>query len=292
MSDQYITIHQDSDPFSRVPKSLLSDTRLSWKAKGVLAYLIGKTPDWKVRITDVVNQSTDGRDSVRSAIDELKQAGYAKSECVKSETGQVDEWKLHVSDRPIFANVSPETGFPDLAEPEVEKPTLSKNEVLPRMIIEDIRGVKFQKPELAEVIAYGKEIGLPESECARAVNRWESVGWMVGKNKMKSWKAALRTWKGNWEKWNPKAPEPIKDNSIRIRIGRIFARPDSEPWNEMEERQLSLINPSSEQVSSIERLYRNRSYDPKYRYKSVASLLNNWSQALDQARTTRENKGF
>ena len=35
---------------------------------------------------------------------------------------------------------------------------------------------------------------------------YESKGWMVGRNKMKSWKACVRTWETNQKKWdNPKA---------------------------------------------------------------------------------------
>ena len=34
---------------------------------------------------------------------------------------------------------------------------------------------------------------------------YESKGWMVGRNKMKSWKACVRTWETNQKKWdNPK----------------------------------------------------------------------------------------
>ena len=52
---------------------------------------------------------------------------------------------------------------------------------------------KFIKPTLEEVRAYCKERGnsiVPE----RFIDFYESKGWMVGKNKMKDWKAAVRTW--------------------------------------------------------------------------------------------------
>ena len=54
----------------------------------------------------------------------------------------------------------------------------------------------FQKPTLEEVIEYCKERGnkvIPE----KWYNHYESNGWMVGKNKMKDWKAAVRTWEHN-----------------------------------------------------------------------------------------------
>jgi len=55
---------------------------------------------------------------------------------------------------------------------------------------------KFVPPTLDEVIAYCNERnnGIdPES----FIDFYESKGWMVGKNKMKDWKAAVRTWEKN-----------------------------------------------------------------------------------------------
>lgn len=193
MSEQYIIIHQDDDPFCRVPKALLDDSRISWKAKGVISYLLGKRSDWKVRITDIVNRSTDGRDAVRSAIEELKEAGYAKSECVKSDNGQFDEWRLHISDKPIFTNVSPVTAFPDLDKPEVENPTLSKNRDILR------NDCTFIVPTMGDLISYAQEIGFPESRCKEFHAYYEMNGWKVGRNKMKSWKKAMAYWKSKDE---------------------------------------------------------------------------------------------
>lgn len=52
----------------------------------------------------------------------------------------------------------------------------------------------FVKPELQQVIDYCKEIGAninPEQWIAH----YEANGWKVGRNPMKDWKAAVRTWK-------------------------------------------------------------------------------------------------
>jgi len=58
---------------------------------------------------------------------------------------------------------------------------------------------KFQVPTLEEIRSYctERDNGVdPE----KYIDFYESKGWMVGKNKMKSWKASVRT----WEKNNPK----------------------------------------------------------------------------------------
>lgn len=52
---------------------------------------------------------------------------------------------------------------------------------------------KFKKPSLDEVAAYCRE-RKNNVDPERFVNFYESNGWKVGKNPMKDWKAAVRTW--------------------------------------------------------------------------------------------------
>ena len=51
----------------------------------------------------------------------------------------------------------------------------------------------FQPPSLEEVQAYCKERN-NHVDAERFIDFYESKGWMVGKNKMKNWKACVRTW--------------------------------------------------------------------------------------------------
>ena len=68
----------------------------------------------------------------------------------------------------------------------------------------DIGGAKsvarFCPPTLEEVQSYVLEKGI-EIDTERFVAYYESNGWMVGRNKMKSWKSAIVTWKKNEEKY-------------------------------------------------------------------------------------------
>lgn len=54
----------------------------------------------------------------------------------------------------------------------------------------------FSPPTLEEVKAYLDERG-SAIEAASFIDFYESKGWMIGKNKMKDWKAAVRTWERN-----------------------------------------------------------------------------------------------
>ncbi len=64
--------------FTLIHNEPVQDPGLSWKAKGLLVYLMSLPDDWKVSITDLCNRSTDGRSATTAAMDELIQAGYAK----------------------------------------------------------------------------------------------------------------------------------------------------------------------------------------------------------------------
>ena len=54
--------------------------------------------------------------------------------------------------------------------------------------------VRFQKPTVEELTAEAIKIGLPLSEVDKFFNYYESNGWKVGKNSMKSWTATMKTW--------------------------------------------------------------------------------------------------
>ena len=61
----------------------------------------------------------------------------------------------------------------------------------------------FIVPSLQEVSAYCQERN-NNVDSQKFFDFYESKGWMVGKNKMKDWKAAVRT----WEDKNKQAEEP------------------------------------------------------------------------------------
>jgi hypothetical protein len=55
---------------------------------------------------------------------------------------------------------------------------------------------RFKPPTVAKVAEYCKERG-NGVDANRFIDFYESKGWMVGKNKMKCWKAAVRNWERN-----------------------------------------------------------------------------------------------
>lgn len=59
---------------------VLHDKNLSWKAKGILCYLLKLKPGSYFSPDDLVEKGTDGITSINAGINELIQEGYLKRE--------------------------------------------------------------------------------------------------------------------------------------------------------------------------------------------------------------------
>jgi len=66
----------------------------------------------------------------------------------------------------------------------------------------------FIKPSIVEIKNYMLEIGMNDVS-EKWFDYYESNGWLVGKNKMKNWRAAVRTWKNNNLSNNVTTPQVI-----------------------------------------------------------------------------------
>ena len=69
---------------------------------------------------------------------------------------------------------------------------------------------RFTPPTVDDVMAYCMERG-NSVDPQRFVDYYSSNGWMVGKNKMKDWKAAVRTWEQREKPQNKGNPNPFLD---------------------------------------------------------------------------------
>jgi uncharacterized protein YdaU (DUF1376 family) len=75
---------------------------------------------------------------------------------------------------------------------------------------------RFTPPSLDDVFNYmvEKSVHDPAGESDRFVNHYESNGWKVGRNPMKSWQAAVRNWIKNIEDFKKPEPPPPKTKTI------------------------------------------------------------------------------
>lgn len=107
--------------FTVVAREAVNDERLSFRARGVLFWLLDKPDDWMVNAEQIAKESPEGRDAVRSALRELERAGYLRREMVQGETGR---WRTvtTIYESPTPENPSSVAGKPTPGNPTVGKP--------------------------------------------------------------------------------------------------------------------------------------------------------------------------
>ena len=105
--------------FTIINNGVLNNTQLSWKAKGLFAYLWSQSDSWDFYEVEVLKHSTDGRASLRAGLKELEEHGYLKRYRNRDDKGILRESKWILSEQPMF-------DFPKLDKPTLDKPTLDK----------------------------------------------------------------------------------------------------------------------------------------------------------------------
>ena len=88
------------NPYVMLNKGFLNDPNLSFREKGILAYLLSKPDDWKVYQKELEKASTEGRESIRAAIKDLLYFGYLKRHPQKGERGRFSGWDYEVYEAP------------------------------------------------------------------------------------------------------------------------------------------------------------------------------------------------
>ena len=126
---------EKKDNYVVLDKVFLNDKRLSWQAKGLLAYMLSMPNDWVFRIEDLKNRSSNGRDSTKSIIKELQQYGYIIKEQERQQ-GKFSNNRYIVLERPTSpltenpSTENPSTENPSTENPSTENPQLLNNKEL------------------------------------------------------------------------------------------------------------------------------------------------------------------
>ena len=76
---------------------------------------------------------------------------------------------------------------------------------------------RFQKPTLDELIAYKQKANLALTDCEAFFDFYESKGWVIGKNPMKDWQAAMRNWDRTERERGGKCKNTPTNTSVALR---------------------------------------------------------------------------
>jgi len=93
------------NPYIQIHKAYLSDKCLSWRAKGILTYLLSKPDNWIVQIKDIKKHAKEGDRAVRKAISELMDAKYLNRKVLRGEgKGNFIRFEYDVYESPDLNN--------------------------------------------------------------------------------------------------------------------------------------------------------------------------------------------
>lgn len=95
------------------------DKRLSFKAKGLLSFMLSLPDDWDYSVQGLITTAKDGRDSVTSGLKELEHYGYLKREAIR-EKGIIKDWNYIIYEQP--EQLSCKTTGNTQLEPDTENP--------------------------------------------------------------------------------------------------------------------------------------------------------------------------
>lgn len=123
--DEVIRVQKRPNNFVMIDKTFLEDERLSFKAKGILAYLLSKPDNWKVIVGNLVKYSKDGKSAVYAGLKELKECGYYVKTPIRSEDGRrISRWESTVYEMPD----SLLSDFQEIDNEEIENQYLENRE--------------------------------------------------------------------------------------------------------------------------------------------------------------------
>lgn len=95
-------------PFTQVPNELLYNPSISFKAKGLWAYMNAKPDGWRFSANRIANETKEKRKAILAGLKELSSSGYITAKKLKD--GRI-EYTLHW-----------EVVRTSMSEPELKKP--------------------------------------------------------------------------------------------------------------------------------------------------------------------------
>lgn len=178
--------------YTTICNNIYKNNNISLKAKGLLGMILALPPSWDLSISGLASICKEGKRSISSTVNELIEAGYISRTPIRLNNG-FGGYEYTVFENPKLLKCAFEdTQNEDTQNEDTPNSTQLNNNIIKPLINKKIIK-RFQKPDFNELKDYIKERGDIIS-AERFYNYYESNGWKVGKNKMKSWKAAVRNW--------------------------------------------------------------------------------------------------
>ena len=151
--------HTKDKNFTIIDNNIFMDKNLSLKGKGLLTMLLSLPDNWAFSERGLTALSKDGRDSLRSGLDELEELGYLERYTSRNDNGQFANTVYNVYEIPKLEK--PKSEKPKSEKPTLDNPTaykeLSNKESINKESIKDIVEQSSTTYPFSEIVEYLNE---------------------------------------------------------------------------------------------------------------------------------------
>lgn len=207
-------VHKNRD-YTVISNTHIRDKRLTLKAKGLLTMMLSFPDDWDYSISGLVACTSEGETAVKSALNELKKNGYVTVTKLMPDkaTGgrlkyqydiyeqpqEIQEVEIQEVEKQCIENLPLEIlPVENPAQLNTNKP-ITKEVSTKEQNTDREKRTRFVPPTVEDVKEYcfERHNGI---DAQAFVDYYTARDWMLGKTKMKDWKAAVRTWENREKK--------------------------------------------------------------------------------------------
>ena len=184
--------------FTVIDNAIFKDRKVSFKAKGLLCQMLSLPDGWEYSVKGLATLASDKYSAITSGLKELEEAGYFRREQLYDK-GKFAGYEYIISETPVMKNSDLTFSENPISENTIsENPTqLNTKESITNESKTKVIDIRHMIPPTIEMVEdYINEHGY-NVNAHSFMDFYESKGWLVGKNKMRDWQAAVRTWSRN-----------------------------------------------------------------------------------------------
>lgn len=264
--------------YTVINNHICKDNTISYKAKGIWLYAFSRPDDWQFYESDIVNHSNEKKDSIKSGLKELENAGYLVKERRTNEKHQFVGWSYTFYEIPVEIQKK----FPKAEKPDVgktqdrEKPPLLSTDILLSteeqqqppiggcdvVVFDDLlKSTGLNKEEQRSIRSYMNRSKLKPEDLAKAIDFVKRPDFVINKTLVKAIMWALKE--------KPKLPDPVDDKKNREMAEAAEYILVSNSWN-LETLSSKVIITSKTPNNST--TYEINLSDPNFKYKLDQTL--------------------
>ena len=176
--------------YTTISNKIFKNKEISLKAKGMLAMLLSFSDQWELTIRGLEAILKEGRDAIRSTLNELIKFGYIERIKIR-EKGKIVGYQYTVYE-------IPNSGKPFTVKPTTENPTQINNNIINKKLNKEQYKEEFKK----EVFGFN----YPNELLKEFYEYWteETKRGVLKKDTQKTWATSrrLKTWAKNENKWH------------------------------------------------------------------------------------------